>query len=244
VAISYDPPETLKKFADARGIGFPLLSDPGSAIIRRYGLLNEQQKEGTRTYGIPHPGTFIVDRKGIVTARFFEEAYQERYTTAAILATQGTILGGNTVTAETQHLKLTASIADTTVAPGERLALVVDVTPRSKMHVYAPGKHTYQVVRLNITAQSWLRVHETRYPSAEMYEFKPLKERVEVYSKPFRLVQDVTILATPEIQKSLASMPALTLSGVLEYQACDDKLCYTPARAPFSLTLATRPLAR
>ena len=82
VAISYDSVETLKKFADSRGITFPLVSDPGSAIIKRYGLLNDTVDPKYRAYGIPHPGTFIVDRKGVVTSRFFEDAYQERYTAA------------------------------------------------------------------------------------------------------------------------------------------------------------------
>ena len=76
MAISYDSPETLKKFAESCGIRFPLISDAGSAIIKRFGILNEEQEPGTRSYGIPHPGTFIVDRKGVVTARFFEDAYQ------------------------------------------------------------------------------------------------------------------------------------------------------------------------
>ena len=73
IAISYDAPETLKKFADSRAITFPLISDPGSAIIKRYGLLNDTADPKSRTYGIPHPGTFIVDRKGVVQSRFFEE---------------------------------------------------------------------------------------------------------------------------------------------------------------------------
>ncbi len=81
VAISYDAPDTLKAFAASRGITFPLISDPGSAIIKRYGLLNETMDPKSRFYGVPHPGTFIVDRQGVVVARFFEQAYQERFTT-------------------------------------------------------------------------------------------------------------------------------------------------------------------
>jgi hypothetical protein len=46
-------------------------------------------------------------------------------------------------------------------------------------------------------------------------------------------VQDVTILATPEIQKSLAVMPTISITAALEYQVCDDKVCYNPARVPF-----------
>ena len=89
VAITYDPPETLKRFADSRGITFPLLSDPGSAMIKRFGLFNATVDPQTRAYGIPHPGTFILDAKGTVVARFFEDAYQERYTAATVLATLG-----------------------------------------------------------------------------------------------------------------------------------------------------------
>jgi AhpC/TSA family/Disulphide bond corrector protein DsbC len=244
IAISYDSPETLKKFADSRGITFPLISDAGSAIIKRFGILNVQQEPGSRSYGIPHPGTFVVDRKGVVTARFFEEAYQERYTAAAIFVAQGGNPGGAAFSVETTHLGVTATISDSTVAPGERISIVVTVTPRSNMHVYAPGKHEYRVVRLNVDPHSWLRAHDTRYPPSEIYHFKPLNERVEVYSKPFRLIQDVTILATPEVQKTLATMPTVTIAGALEYQACDDKICYNPARVPFTFTVIMKALDR
>ena len=93
VAISYDTPETLKKFSDSRGITFPLISDSGSAIIKTHGLLNETVDPKSRTYGIPHPGTFVVDRKGVVRSRFFEDAYQERYTAATILSSIGALIG-------------------------------------------------------------------------------------------------------------------------------------------------------
>jgi hypothetical protein len=244
VAISYDSPETLKTFADSRRITFPLIADPGSAIIKRYGILNQQQDPKARSYGVPHPGTFIVDRKGVVTARFFEDAYQERYTAATILATQGVDPAGTSTSARTNHLTMRASVTETSVAPGERISVVVQVTPHPTMHLYAPGKHGYQVVRVVIDPQPWLRTHETTYPSSEIYHFKPLNERVEVYSKPFRLVRDLTVLASQEMQKVLAATPTVTLTGALEYQACDDTACYNPARVPLSFTLTMKPLDR
>lgn len=179
-----------------------------------------------------------------MTARYFEDAYQERYTAASILAAQGGTPAGVSTAVETSHLSMSASISDATVAPGERVSVVVVVTPRPRMHLYAPGKHGYRVVRVTIEPQPWLRTHDTRYPPSDIYHFRPLDERVEVYSKPFRLVQDVTILATPEIQKLLAAMPTITIAGALEYQACDDKVCYNPARVPFSFTLPTKVLDR
>jgi hypothetical protein len=109
-----------------------------------------------------------------------------------------------------------ATISDTTVAPGERISIILTVIPRSNVHVYAPGEHDYRVVRLNVDPQPWLRAHATQYPPSEIYHFKPLDERVETYSKPFRMVQDVIILAAPEVQKALAAMPTVTIAGALE----------------------------
>ncbi len=245
IAISYDAPETHKKFADSRGITFPLISDNGSAIIKSYGLLNETADPKTRTYGIPHPGTFIVDRKGVVQARFFEDAYQERYTAATILGTLGAArAGGNEVSASTRHLSMTASISDTVAAPGGRLAITVNVTPKPGMHLYAPGKHDYQVVQLTLDPQPWLRPQTTVYPASEIYHFKPLDERVEVFMKPFRVRRDVTLLATQEAQKLLGAVSTVTITGALEYQACDDKVCYNPTRVPISFVVSVKGLDR
>lgn len=241
IAVSYDSVETLKSFAASRQITFPLISDPGSAIIRRYGLLNETVDPQSRTYGIPHPGTFIVDRTGTVVSRFFEDAYQERYTAGAMLSG---IAGPSRITAATAHLSLTASLSDAEAAPGERLSIVAEITPARAMHVYAPGTHSYQVVRLEIDPQPWLKVHPTMYPPSTIYHFKPLDERVEVYMKPFRLRRDVTLLATPEAQKLLGAMTSASLTGVLEYQACDDTVCFNPARVPISFTITLKPLDR
>lgn len=244
VSITYDTPETLKKFSDSRGITFPLVSDPGSAIIKRYGLFNDTVDPQTRAYGIPHPGTFILDAKGTVVARFFEDAYQERYTASTILATMGVTPAAAAVARSAAHLSMMATISDGVAAPGQRLSIVAEVTPQRAMHLYAPGKHDYQVVKLTIDPQVWLKAHDTVYPASEIYHFEPLDERVEVYSKPFRLQRDVTLLATPEMQKLLGSLPSATITGAFEYQACDDKVCYNPSRVPISFTVTLKALDR
>ena len=243
-AISYDPPETLKKFSDARGITFPLISDTGSAIIKRYGLFNTTMEPGTRTYGVPFPGTFMLDAKGIIRSRFFEEAYQERNTASSILVREGAPGSGPIVTADTRHLTITAALSDNEVAPGSRVTIAYDITPHRGMHVYAPGKHDYQVIRVTLDPQAWLKSQPIAYPASEIYHFKPLDERVEVFMKPFRLVQDITILATPQVQKMLANEKSLTITGRVEYQACDDTVCYSPASVPLKWTVPLRQLLR
>jgi hypothetical protein len=71
-----------------------------------------------------------------------------------------------------------------------------------------------------------------RYPASEIYVFKPLNERVEVFQKPFRLIQDVAFEASPDARKALASAGALTVTGTLEYQACDDSTCFLSKSVP------------
>jgi peroxiredoxin len=87
--ITYDSPAILADFSRRRGITFPLLSDPGSQTIKAYGILNTTVAAATSSDGIPFPGTFLIDRAGTVTSRFFEEAYQEWNTISTIMIALG-----------------------------------------------------------------------------------------------------------------------------------------------------------
>lgn len=134
-----------------------------------------------------------------------------------------------------------ACASDADAAPGSRLALVVDVTPKPGMHVYAPGDHVYRVVALRLDAPGFLEPHPVSYPPSELYHYEPLDETVPVYQQPFRLVQEVSVPLSEETE-SLAAAPEgkLVIEGVLEYQACDDEVCYIPAEAPLRWELAWR----
>jgi hypothetical protein len=241
VALSYDPPATLKAFAVAHGITFPLLSDPGSEVIRRYRLLNEQASG--RTAGIPHPGTFIVDRSGRVVSRSFEAAYQERETVASQLASERTPGVEGTI-AETAHVTVKTSASDDVIAPGARLKLFVDITPHAKMHVYAPGQPTYIPVALVVEPNDAVRLYTVAFPKPETYEFKPLKETQLVYSKAFRLTQELTVPVTSSTRQRATAGDLLEIRASLHYQACDDTVCYRPAVVPLKWTVKLKPLQR
>ena len=83
VGISYDPPSVLKKFSDKAKIAFPLLSDPESKTIEDYHILNPAAKGKAK--GVPYPGTFIVDSKGVIRAKIFLEGYRDRHSTEALI---------------------------------------------------------------------------------------------------------------------------------------------------------------
>jgi peroxiredoxin len=266
--ISYDSQEILAAFSRQRGVTFPLLADVGSTVIKRFGILNpvpEQAigenkedplvKSETQKYvsvvqprammvGMAFPGTFVVDRQGRVTARFFEDFYVERNTISSLLLRLGG-KSGETVAAtkvSTAHLEVTAYPSDAAIAAGNRFSVALDIQPHAKIHVYAPGAKGYRAIAMNVEPQGLFRVLPMKYPASEIYHFKPLNERVPVFQKPFRLVQDLVLEGTQQAQAELRGKESVTVKGTLEYQACDDRICYNPVSVPLSWTLSLRSL--
>ena len=263
-AISYDSEEVLAAFSERRGITFPLLSDDDSEVITEYGILNtlayeaqgpnsddpglvadvpiyvSQFSAAPRHLGTPHPGTFMLDRTGRVTSRFFEEFYRERNTTANVMLKLGFGLSPiAAIKGSTAHLKLTAYPSDPYVIPGTRFSVAVEVEPNPGIHVYAPGAEAmgYRVVSLNLEPTPHVRFEPMDFPASEIYYFAPLDERVPAYQSPFTLLQEAVVEATPEAEEALSQLDALTLSGTFDYQACDDEICFEPVSLPLSFTL-------
>jgi peroxiredoxin len=73
----------LQKFSDEAKVTFPLLSDPRSRTIDAYHIRNEAAKD--KAEGVPNPGTFLLDREGVIRAKLFLEGYRERHTTEELL---------------------------------------------------------------------------------------------------------------------------------------------------------------
>ena len=175
-AVSYDPVAVLADFSKRRGITFPLLSDPGSATIKRYGIFNTTVPEtNQQSYGIPFPGTLMLNTQGVVTSRFFEQAYQERSTVGSIMARLGNKVNVQATTVSSPQLEMTSFATDSTVAPGTQFSLVLDVRPARGVHVYAPGVTGYKPIALSVEAQPGLVTRGAQYPPSEDYHFKPLE---------------------------------------------------------------------
>ena len=263
-AISYDSEAVLADFSQRRGITFFLLSDDDSKVITEFGILNTVAAEAQgpnadhpdvvadvaryvsvfggspMVVGTPFPGTFMLDRNGRVTSRFFEEFYRERNTTANVMLKLGVGLSPiAAIEGSTAHLKLTAYPSNTSVTVGTRFSIAVEIEPNPDIHVYAPGAEAmgYRVVSLNLRPVPHVRFEPVEFPASEIYYFEPLDERVPVYQKPFMLLQEAVVSGAPDAEEALAQLDALTLSGTFDYQACDDELCFEPVSVPLSFTL-------
>jgi hypothetical protein len=110
------------------------------------------------------------------------------------------------------------------------VTLALDVTPNPRIHVYAPGAKDFTPVTLILTPQSDVTAGKPVYPKAEVTS-APGSDDTPAYSKAFRITQPVTVKGG--VSKEL------TIAGVLNYQACDDRLCYPVSSLPISWTLSS-----
>lgn len=141
-----------------------------------------------------------------------------------------------TVTATNPQLSLQAIAEPEVVASSNStVTITFAVAPGRRMHLYAPGAKGYQVVAVKLDPQPGVKPRTVVYPPSETYYFEPVDERVPVYSKPFTLIQTIAVSAS-----ALKGKQTLTLSGTLEYQACDDRVCFKPNAIPFSFELAVK----
>lgn len=79
----------LKSFSEKNEIEYPLLSDEGSKLIDAFGIRNKMM--AGKTYGkndltgVPHPGSYVLDKDGKILAKLFLQKYQERHSTEELV---------------------------------------------------------------------------------------------------------------------------------------------------------------
>ena len=242
-AISYDSVAQLKNFADRKHITYVLLSDPDSKIIRAFGILNETVPANSMAYGIPYPGTYLVDTSGKVVAKFFEDDFKERTPTMEILEGVGGALGSTHATVEAKQLHLSSFASTNVVRPNQRVALFLDIDLMPKMHVYAQGVQGYIAIEWKMT-ETAAKFHPVRYPAPEKLRLEVIKETVPVYRGRVRLGEDVAIGTEAQVKPRLNEQGEMVLEGSLHYQACDDRECYFPETVPLKWTFKFAPLDR
>ncbi len=243
-AISYDSAEILKHFADRRKIDFPLLADPDSKAIQAYQVLNTEAIGQFK--GMARPGYFFIDTKRIIKEKFFDAKYRERLSGNGVIAKLFPELGEEvTNRIEAPHLKVALEQSDRVGVPGSRIAVTAEVQLPPDVHVYAPGTQGYKPVYLSIDPVPGLDFTPALYPHAEVLYMPAIKESVPVFQGTFRIRQDVKVSTTAEFSNSLGpDGKTLTITGKLNYQACNSKVCFLPSSVPVQWQLHVLPLDR
>ncbi len=237
VSVIPEPPEVLRAFARRQHIAFPLLSDPGAAIIERLGVLDASFKGDQR---VPYAGSFLLDGAGLIEAKFFEPDTEYRRTAGSILALRGApAAGGRTV--EARRFTARAWTSNEAIAPGQRVTLGVEIDLQPGHHVYAPGARGYRALDLALDADPLFEFGPTQLPASIPLFVAPLNETVPVLEGRIEVLSDAT-------QRFRAVLPQLAqaeevthaITGTLRYQACSDRLCDPPGSLPLRWELRIR----
>jgi len=196
--------------------------------------------------GFARPGYFLIDSNGIIKEKFFEAKYRERLTGNSLVTKLFPELGQEvTETLEAPHLQLALEQSDAIGVPGTRVTLVAEVRLPPDVHVYAPGTQGYKPIKLVIDAMREMELKPAIYPQSKTLYLPAIKERVPVFEGTFRISQDVRVNSGAEFWGSLGKDgKTFTISGKLEYQACDQTMCYIPASVPVKWQLQVFPLDR
>jgi len=234
--VSYDSVDILKDFAAAHGIGYPLLSDADSQVMRALGLINERVQEDHAAYGIaanprhvnlPYPGVLVLDREGVVVQKRFFESYRERDTGPGLIAQ---VLGvfaepaAAAMATDGAVVKARAWLDSPTYAFFQRLLLTVEIAVAPGFHVYGEtAQDGLTPLAVQIDPIPGLEVGPAHWPKADVHEG--------------------VIHGT--VPLTFAGAPGggdHTLGVTVHVQACDDSSCLVPASLHFELPVREAPM--
>ena len=221
-----------------------MLADPESKTIREYEVLNA---EATGQYrGMARPGYFFIDPKGVIREKFFEAKYRQRSSGNNIIGKLFPALGDEvTDNVEAPHLRLAVEQSDRTTFPGGRITLSADVQLPPDVHVYAPGVKGYKSIALVMDPTPGLDFTPVNYPHEKILFLPAIKEKVPVFEGKFHITQELRLSSAADFSNSLGTDgKTFTLTGKLDYQACDSKICYLPASVPVRWQVQVLPLDR
>ena len=235
-AISYDTQEQLRTFADKHGIRYRLLSDIDSVVIKRYGILNtliSPDEPGRRWYGIPFPGTYVTDQRGVVVRKFFNRHHAIRESGETI---RDQVLGRISDNGTSTRATLRDDDIDVTVflrEPDLKLEIVSTIYCRIRLpaglHIYAaPVPDGFIATRVEIAPTRGLRIGGPIYPPSESYEMPSLAMQFNVFTGVVDIGIPVTL--TSELVKlgHAREVDSVPIGVKIDYQACDDTMCLQP----------------
>ena len=128
------------------------------------------------------------------------------------------LMSGQAARSQPPALARVETVAPAPAQPGASVSLVVRVTPRKGIHIYAPPQKEFKPISLTVDPIPGGKVGKPQYPPAATLTFEG--EAVKVYDKAFSIVVPIVLPARGE--------GAAQVAGELLYQACDDLVCYRP----------------
>jgi hypothetical protein len=238
-SLSYDEPDALADFRDAYDISYTLLSDPNSKVIREFGILNTLiGVDDHPWFGIPYPGTYVVNGEGFISHKFFENNLQLRAGPEMLLRAAL----GEAIEHSNPDREPPAETTWHVFLDGDRLAasvlkdLVVRIEVAGGRHLYADPAPVGNVpVTLVLDENPQIVIRDVVKPESEPLTLGGTGEVIQVYTGAVELRLPVTVNADLGVAET--ELREITLAGELLWQTCDDQVCDLPRRERFEVTV-------
>jgi hypothetical protein len=242
-ALSYDEPDALAAFAATHGVTFPLMSDPDSEVIERFGILNTLIGEDDHPwYGIPFPGAYVLAADGTITAKFFEERLQFRPSANQLLrAALGETIELPPLDSSPETVAFDVSFDGEVLHPGVMHDLIVRFAVPDGQHLYdGPVPDGMVATSVEVDEQVGVVVRPAVLPPTATHTLAGTGETLQIFDG------DVVVrVPFTQLGRSLTELDDGTLvqrlTGTVRWQSCDDEMCHLPRTEQFSLDIpATR----
>jgi len=246
-AVSYDSVETLAAFGAKHGITYPLLSDYGSRVIQLLGMLDDDLDRHHAEFGrgvrddqrgVAYPAVFLLDRSGTVQRKRTHRNYRIRDTGTGLLEAIFSIPAPAPVPTSVidgEAVTVRGSLDSSTYRPYQQVQLTVVVSIREGWHVYTtPIPEGYVPLGIEVMPFDGLEVGQSTWPPGRRFKVGGIDEEF--------CVLDGTVYARIPLTLSVASGRGdLSISTTVQYQACSETACLTPATARVNLQIGESP---
>jgi hypothetical protein len=225
----------LARFSAAYKISYPMLSDHGSVVIRKFGILNTNiPADVTRFYGIPFPGSYLIGPNGTVSEKLFLPDYQERPSASEILLTDFGV-GKNAVVVKAEDVNAKITVSDDKSYGGHQLGVSVAFDVAPGWHIYgAPLPPEYTVTKVTFNGDL-VESQALNFPPPIQRKFEALGQTFPVYEGKFTANGRLLL-------KHQLTPGDYKLAGTLQFQECNDIECKIPQSATFELPLKIQPM--
>jgi len=129
------------------------------------------------------------------------------------------------------RVRVSSAVTPETASPGDSVKLVVEVTPKKDVRLFALGAKDFTPMMLVLNVPRGFSIGKLNYPIPERQSVPGAKKPVPVYDGRVEIEQTI------KIGKNAKPGDTLTIDGVLTYQPCDDLITYRPATLPVTFTV-------
>ncbi len=246
-AISYDRPPDLAAFAAAHHVGYALLSDEGSRVIRELGVLDEALAAHQAAFGVTvrpeqlgvaYPMTFVLDETGRVERKIVEANYRLRngghWLVEELLGEAADEPGPRIEATTTGPLAIVSGRAwldSPSYFPYQRLGLHLELSVAPGWHVYGPVVPVgYTALKIDVVSgPEGVRMGPIAWPEAAPFRIAGLAEEFSVY--------EGTVAITLPLEFTIPrNSGVVRLEIAVHFQTCSVTECLPPNE--ISLTLA------